>query len=204
MSDTRQNEDKNGRLMRRGHPIYTSNPSLSDSLPVMIKPKKPSAMGESYMISKDGDVLAKGEMAFIERQEVDNEQFVKIYLAGIRQYGQLSKSGAIMFEYVYKELSGHNGRDRDTVAVNYLLAQIWMDSLTRRTYERGIKELLDKSFIFRSLTSEHYYVNVRYMFNGDRLILAKQYTRKSENSAEFEFPFYEQPAIDLESQSVND
>jgi hypothetical protein len=184
MSDTQKNTVPNAQLTRRGYPIYDFNPSLLDSLPTRIKPKKPSIMGESYMMSKDNEILARGAMAFVEEQEVDNEQFVKIYLAGIRQYGQLSKSGAIMFEYVYRDLSGQTGKGRDTVAINYLLAQRWMESLTRRTYERGIKELLDKNFIFRSLTSDHYFVNVRYMFNGDRLILAKQYIRKSDDSSE--------------------
>lgn len=202
MSQERQNnEDK---LTRRGHPIYESNPSLSSSLPVKVKHKDPSDLGTAYRISRDtGEIVAHGAIGFWEEQEVDSEQFVKIYIAGIRQYGQLSKSGATMFEYVYNEISGKNGKDKDTVAINYLLAQRWLDSLSRRTYERGIKELLDKDFIFRSLTSEIYFVNVRYMFNGDRLMMAKVYQRK-ETNIQVQLPSDEPSVIDLEANLINE
>lgn len=202
MSQERQNnEDK---LTRRGHPIYESNPSLSSSLPVKVKHKDPSDLGTAYRISRDtGEIVAHGAIGFWEEQEVDSEQFVKIYIAGIRQYGQLSKSGATMFEYVYNEISGKNGKDKDTVAINYLLAQRWLDSLSRRTYERGLKELLDKDFIFRSLTSEIYFVNVRYMFNGDRLMMAKVYQRKEANIP-VQLPSDEPLVIDLEANLINE
>jgi hypothetical protein len=180
MSINGQNlSDNKTKVEKRGHQLYESNPSLSASLPIKVKSKKPSKMGQSYMISRDGEVLAEGAIAFVEEHEVDTEQFVKIYLAGIRQYGQLTKSGATMFEYIYEQMSGKDAKDKDTVAVNYLLAQRWRESLSRRTYDRGISELLDKNFIFRTFMSDSYFVNVRYMFNGDRMVLAKSYRRKS-------------------------
>lgn len=180
MSNDSQTElAKPDRAERRGHPIYESNPSVNHSLVTRIKPRKQSRIGESFIISKDGHVLADGAIAFLEDQEVDTEQFVKIFLSGIRQYSQLNKSGATLFEYVYKELSGNDGKDKDTVTINYLLVQRWMESISRRTYDRGLKELLDKEFIFRSLSTDNFYVNIQYMFNGDRIVLAKSYRRKS-------------------------
>lgn len=180
MVEQRQNVAKNSQnqLMRRGQPIYETNPSMSSALPIKVKVKKPSSIGHSYMLSRDGDVLAEGSLAFIEEQEVDTEQFVKMYLAGIRQYGELTKAGMTMFEYIYIQMSGIDAKDKDTVPINYLLAQRWMEKLNRRTYERGISELLEKGFIFRTLMADSYFVNVRYMFNGDRIILAKSYRRK--------------------------
>ena len=180
-SDGQEKLLKPDRAKRRGYPIYESNPSADYTLPVRVKSKKPSKIGDSYVISRDGEVLANGAMAFVEETEVDTEHFLKIYLAGIRQYGQLSQSGATLFEYVYRELSGKYGKDKDTVVINYLLAQRWMESLSRRTYDRGLKELLDKEFIFRSLSTDNFYVNIRYMFNGDRLVIAKAYRRKKTN-----------------------
>jgi hypothetical protein len=188
---------KPDRAKRRGHPIYESNPSAEYTLPVRVRSKKPSKIGESYVISREGEVLADGAMAFIEETEVDTEHFLKIYLAGIRQYGQLSQSGATLFEYVYRELSGKDGKDKDTVTINYLLAQRWMESLSRRTYDRGLKELLDKEFIFRSLSTDNFYVNIRYMFNGDRLVIAKAYRRKGTiTPAQIDS---DEPCIDVDS-----
>jgi hypothetical protein len=193
--DGQKSADGSAKIQKRGHQLYETNPSLSSTLPVKVKSKKPSKMGESYMISRDGQILAEGALAFVEEQEVDTEQFVKIYLAGIRQYGELSKAGATMFEYIYEQMSGKNGKDKDTVPINYLLAQRWREELSRRTYDRGISELLEKNFIFRTLMSDSYFVNVRYMFNGDRIVLAKSYRRKSEKSNQPELPFNLQPPL---------
>ncbi len=164
----------------RGHAVYKMNPSLSDSLPVRIRTNKPSKMGGAYMVAPGtGEVVARGAFGFIEEKEVDSEQFVKIYLAGIRQYGELSKAGALLFEFVYKEMSGRNAKDKDTITISLALAQEWKPELARATYYRGLNELLDKEFLYRSYaSSDLYFVNVRFMFNGDRIVLAQSYHLK--------------------------
>jgi hypothetical protein len=108
-------------------------------------------------------------------QKLDSEKFVKIYLEGIRQYSQLNRSGANLFEFVYEQLSSDHSQDKDTICLNYVLANKWKSNLTRRTYSRGIADLLDKEFLFRTIANDIYFINVSFMFNGDRLILAKSY-----------------------------
>jgi hypothetical protein len=51
--------------------------------------------------------------------------------------------------------------------------------LTERTYHRGLRELLDRQFLFKSPIDGIYFINVKYMFNGDRLAFIKGYTRKN-------------------------
>lgn len=52
------------------------------------------------MVSPEtGEVLAEGAFGFIEEKDVDHEQFVKVYLEGIRQYGQLSRLGFIFLSW---------------------------------------------------------------------------------------------------------
>jgi hypothetical protein len=126
-----------------------------------------------------GQVVAQGAFAFVEEKEVDSQEFVKVYLDGIRQYGQLSKAGALLFEFVYREISGHKAKDKDTVTLNYPLALMWKPDLARATFFRGMKELLEKGFLYRSMGADNYFVNVRFMFNGDRMVLVKSYRRKS-------------------------
>lgn len=199
MSQPRQNESKQTTpLTRYGHQIYEVNPSLSDAFPVRIKAAKASKLGGAYMVAPGtGEVIGRGAFAFVEEKEVDSEEFVKIYLAGIRQYGELSKAGALLFEFVYKEISGRSSKDKDTVSLNYLLAQRWKADLSRRTYERGMNELLEKGFLYRSLAADMYFVNVRFMFNGDRMALVHSYRRKgSMASVQPELPLNEPPTID--------
>lgn len=168
---------------RYGYPLYEENPSLNPDLPTRFKTNENSKTSKAYLIASEaGEVIGRGVFGIIEEKEVDSEQFVKLYLAGIRQYGNLTKAGAILFEFVYKQLSDQNSRDKDTIAINFLLAQRWRKELSRRTYERGMRELLCKEFLYRSLTADIYFVNVRFMFNGNRMILAQSYRRKLETS----------------------
>lgn len=199
MSQSRQNELKpSTTLTRYGHPIYEVNPSLNQPFPVRIKHAMPSKMGDAYMVAPGtGEVVGRGAFAFVEEKEVDSEEFVKIYLAGVRQYGELSKAGALLFEFVYKEISGRGSKDKDTVSLNFLLAQRWKADLSRRTYERGMNELLEKGFLYRSLAADMYFVNVRFMFNGDRMALVHSYRRKgSMASVQPELPLDEPLTID--------
>lgn len=166
-------------LSRHGHKIYRENPSLVSGVPTRIVPQRPTKMGDAYIIAPDtGQVLSKGAMAFIAEKEVDTEEFVKIYLAGIRKYGELKKAGATIFEFVYHSISGKSGKDNDVVAINWPLVYEWKSDLTRPTYQRGMNELLNKEFIFRTITADYYFVNVKYMFNGDRIALVQSYRRK--------------------------
>ena len=204
MSQSRQNESKPPvQLTRYGHPIYEVNPSLSDAFPVRIRTSKASKLGGAYMVTPGtGEVISRGAFGFVEEKEIDSEQFVKIYLAGVRQYGELSKAGALLFEFVYKEISGRNSKDKDTVTLNFLLAQRWKADLSRRTYERGMNELLEKGFLYRSLAADIYFVNVRFMFNGDRMVLVQSYRRKgSVSSTQTELPLDEPPAREQKLKS---
>ncbi len=165
-------------LQRRGYKVYESNPSLSDRLPTRISHSRPSKLGDAYMVVPGtGEFISKGAFGFVQEKEVDSEEFVKIYLAGIRKYGELSKAGATMFEYVYEAMSGLQAKDKDTVEVNWALAQRWRSELPRQAYFKGMRELIEKEFIYRSISTDKYFVNIRFMFNGDRMILVQAYRR---------------------------
>jgi len=173
MDDESQNQ-----LTRRGFPIFLTNPSLTGSLPSR-KTQQTTKSTTAYLISPDsGEVLGKGAFGFVEENEVDSEQFLKVYLAGIKQFAQLSKAGARLFEFLYHELSGRNGKNKDTVTMNYQIVQLWDSQMTRPTYFRGLKELLEKEFLFRSMGADNYFVNIKYLFNGNRLLVVQSYQKK--------------------------
>ena len=175
--DSIEKQPKND-LTRRGNKIYRSNPSLVDSFPKQIKAQTSKKLKNAFMIAPGtGEVVAEGAFAFVEEREMDSEQFVKVYLEGIKQFGQLSKAGVILFEYVYRKLSGINGKDKDTVDINFQLVLDWNDGIARSTFFKGMKELIDKEFLFRSLATDIYFVNIRFMFNGNRMVLIKSFQR---------------------------
>jgi len=49
---------------------------------------------------------------------------------------------------------------------------------------RGIKELLEKGILFEQLDENWYFINVNYIFNGDRLAFLKTYELKREGEEE--------------------
>lgn len=165
---------------RHGFDVYLTNPSLDAAIPRKIKTVNSSKLGKALVIAPEsGEVITQGTFGFMEEKEVDNEQFVKVYLAGIRKYAELSKAGCQIFEFIYEEMSGYDAKDKDRVAINFYLIRQWRSSILRRTYARGMRELLKKEFIFYSVVTDMYFINVRYIFNGDRIVLAQSYTRKN-------------------------
>jgi hypothetical protein len=130
------------RLTRSGFPVYETNPSVGE-FPIRIRKTKTTKNRDVYMVAPGtGEVLARGDFGFMEEREVDSEEFVKVYLDGVRKYGELKKEGALLFEFVYGEMSGKNAKDKDTIMLSFMLAKRWRPDLAERTYFRGMKELL--------------------------------------------------------------
>ena len=150
-----------------GVPIYRNNPSVS----VYEKNLKGNS-GES------GGVY--------EWEEVDKERFVKLFLAGVKQASGLSKAGLAIFEVVYNLIRENPNSDK--VELNFYHASEQIEGINERTYRRGLRELLDKGFLFRSPSEGVFFVNIRYMFNGDRLAFVKAYHLQGGNGKQRKLP----------------
>ena len=57
-----------------------------------------------------------------------------------------------------------------------------------RTYQRGLRELLENEFLYRSPSADVFFVNIMYMFNGNRITLAKSYYLR-DKGLQGELPF---------------
>ena len=84
----------------------------------------------------------------------------------------------MFFEFVYKEISGESGKNKDAISINFFMQKNGNQEMHRGTYDRGMTELWKKAFYFSSVAADIYFVNVRFMFNGDRMVLVKTYRRK--------------------------
>jgi|SRR5581483_682043 len=190
MSGTRQEvvlsgkepDASSGEIQPIGHkfgvPVYGSNPSIPNAED--IRKRKPVRVGDDrrgfVVDGRSGEVIGLGGMSFYEFEEVDNTRFVKLFLAGVRQTAGLSKPGLTMFECVYRQVQ--SSPNTDEVTLSFYGASKQVPGLSQRSFQRGLRELLDKKFLFRSPAEGVYFVNVLYMFNGDRLAFVKGYRRK--------------------------
>lgn len=175
MSEDRQKKQASLVGTKRGIAVYKSNPSIPD--PADIKKRRPVKMGDAkkgFVIEESGEILGAGAAVLYEFEEVDQERFVKLFLGTVKQAVGLSKAGLAVFELVYNQVQANPGADK--IELNAYIAQ--EGGLTERSYQRGLRELLEREFVFRSPSSGVFFVNIRYMFNGDRLAFVKGYQRK--------------------------
>lgn len=167
---------------KRGVPIYQSNPSVPTENE--IKRSKRTQIGSDrkgiVVDSGSGEILGHGGAMVYEWEEVDKERFVKLYLAGLKQAAGLTKAGLMVFELVYAKVRENPGKD--VVPLDPMSS-----GLEERTYQRGLRELLEKEFVFRSTNPGLFFVNIRFMFNGDRLAFVKGYKLKG-SGAQAELP----------------
>lgn len=163
---------------RQGVPVYATNPSVPNTDDIM--KRKAVRFGDDkrgFVVDNGtGEVLNVGGMGFYEFEEVDASRFVKMFLDGIKNVSGLSKAGLTVFEHVYREVQAHPGMDE--VKLSYFTASQHIAGLTERTYRRGLRELLDREFLYRSPVEGVFFVNIRFMFNGDRLAFVKGYRLK--------------------------
>lgn len=172
-----KNEQLSNRAVdeRYGVPVYQTNPSIPSE--TEIKRSKRAQIGTDtkglVVDSGTGEILGHGGAIAYEWEEVDKERFVKLYLAGLKQAAGLSKAGLAVFETVYKRVRERPGQD--TVPLDS-----YSSGLHPVTYRRGLRELLEKEFLFRSPNPGLFFVNIRFMFNGDRLAFVKGYKIKKD------------------------
>ncbi len=179
MTEDRQNAalGRNQISTKHGFPVYRSNPSVPAKHGIATRSKRfhvPGGKGAVIVDNGSGEIKGIGGMGFWWEEEVDSSRFVKLFLDGIKQAADLSKTGMQVFELVYHEMRANPGSDE--IKLNQYLAKD--HGISDRTYQRGVRELLAKEFLFRSPSDGVFFVNIRFMFNGDRLAFVRTYHLK--------------------------
>lgn len=162
-------------LSKRGE-RYESNPFVADAslntTEGMRRRNLKSKDGTQLMItSQAGEVVAP--VGFWQTQEVDQTQFVKLYINGVKAFADLTSAGAKVFELLYVEVQKNIGKDQ--IWLTFPSIDQRLTKVSKAVFYRGMKELLDKKFIAESLTPGLYYLNPDYMWNGNRLAFVKEY-----------------------------
>jgi hypothetical protein len=194
----RQSSEANQLSTKRGIPVYRTNPSVPPSNGMSTRTKRfhvPGGKASVIVDQTSGEIKGIGGMGFWWEEEVDTSRFVKLFLDGIKQAADLSKTGMQVFELVYHEMRANPGSDE--IKLNQYVAKD--HGISDRTYQRGVRELLEKHFLFRSPSDGVFFVNIRFMFNGDRLAFVRSYHLKgADRQRELAFP--EEPILSVPMQ----
>lgn len=200
MTDERQIAELPGNqvTVKRGFPVYRTNPSVAAASGMVTRNKRfhvPGGKASMIVDNSTGEIKGIGGMGFWWDEEVDSTRFVKLFLDGIKQAAGLSKTGIQVFELVYHQMRENPGSDE--IKLNQYVARD--HGMSDRTYQRGVRELLEKEFLYRSPSDGVFFVNIRFMFNGDRLAFVKSYHLK-DASRQPELPLAVVPSLPAPSE----
>lgn len=161
---------------RRGLPTYRANPSIKTAIQGQKTGIKriSNPKGDEMIVSNSatGEIMTGVDVGFHQRVKVDKTQFVKLYIQGVSAFVGLSKAGGRVLEMVLAESSNQVGKD-----IIFLSPRIALEVflIPMATFMRGMKELLVKEILFEHIDENRYYININYIFNGDRLAFLKTY-----------------------------
>jgi hypothetical protein len=158
---------------RRGFDVYSENPSRRPIVSMRSKVIPPEANSNTLVVIDEGsgEVFGHGSLGLIKRERVDRARFIKVYEKGMKEYFKLSSSAASVLGVVFREVMKNPNTDR--VELNMFKVQRCGLKMSDRTYQRSVRELLDKKFLYMSPSEGVFFINVEYVYNGDRLYTAK-------------------------------
>ena len=180
---------------RRGFKRYARNPSVPDSrMSTKMRPVRIPGTDKGVLFADGGtgELIGAGVRHFFKFEEVDASRFVKLFLDGMKQAAGLSKAGMAVFELVYRQLQ--EKPNSDEIALSWHLAKTLGLDIPERTYRHGLRQLLEREFLYESLVDGLYFVNIRYMFNGDRLTFIRGYKLKG-SGTQAELPLDDVTAV---------
>lgn len=132
-----------------------------------------------------GEVIDSGineNRSFYKRQMVDDEKFIKIYVNRFTQLYDLGLSAQKVFGYFLTEMQKPENSNKDQIFFNMKSCMNFCSFRTTPMIYRGLTELMKHRFIAKSLDNPgHYFVDANTAFNGKRIIIMEEYSRKQNN-----------------------
>jgi hypothetical protein len=132
-----------------------------------------------------GEIQAAAVIRVIE--DKDDEEFVKVFSAGVAAAYQLNRTAQRVFQAVLDEYQRTPMKSGFAESVTLY----WFDGgisgrtigMSEKTFQRGLKDLLTNGFIYPKIPNI-FWVNPSLFFKGSRVIFMREYRRKSKEAAE--------------------
>lgn len=170
---------------------HDENPFLEDAIKQVnehVKNKRIFVKGNrsimNYIVDDNGETV--GQSAFIQNIQVDEDQFVKLYIKGFEAFYELTIPARKVLGYILKSCIIP---DRDSFYFDFDEAKKVTGYVGENSIRSGIASLISHGLIARSKSIYKFYLNPLILFNGSRLSFVKTYikTKKSQGNIENEF-----------------
>ncbi|HGH3583666.1 TPA: hypothetical protein ACJK1P_003161 [Salmonella enterica subsp. diarizonae serovar 38:(k):z35] len=119
----------------------------------------------------------------VHTQEVDKEEFIKLYTSQIKTYFDLTKTAYkvfFIFLRIYQDAIGKDHFYLSCKKAMSLAEKIDHFVLSESIFYRGIKELIEKRIIAKTNEKNWYFINPAIVFNGDRARFFSEIIKKKE------------------------
>jgi hypothetical protein len=176
---------------RRGVTLYQENPFLIE---VKTRTRKiTNKRGDMMLVNNETGEIQSQIAGFWEAEEVDSTKFVKLFIKGVKALKELTGAGTKVFEVLYLRVQENIGKDQ--IYMSFSAVDQTLTPMSNPTYDRGMRELIEKGFIAATRAQGMYWLNPDFVWNGDRLAFVKEY-RKSKTEKAIE-NFKDTKTIDM-------
>lgn len=158
---------------RRGVALHKSNPFIGAALVGTKTRRITNKKGDMMLVSKETEQVIAPIAGFWQAHEVDSAKFVKLYINGVKAFRELTSAGTKVFELLYLEVQKNIGKDK--IYLSFGVVDQEATPMAASTYKRGVSELIAKGFLAATPLQGWYWLNLDYMWNGDRLAFVKEY-----------------------------
>lgn len=152
-------------------PRHKENPFLDDFFP--------RTKGKIVARSKNKAIvdMVTGELQdtlFIGiKKEVEKEEFVKIFQSSLQELFGLNKATLKVLSY-FMSVTEFN----DKIIFDLEQCKTYINYKSTQTIFKGLRELVDRGIIAKSIHTSIYFINPTIFYKGDRLTIIKQYHLK--------------------------
>lgn len=116
-----------------------------------------------------------GHTTFVRQIEIDDDQFVKVYLRDFKVFYGLSEKAMRVFGYILTLLKPNS--DEFIFLINDCMQQTIYKA--KGSIYAALAELIEANIIARGKTDIFFYINPMVIFNGSRVTFAKTYVKKN-------------------------
>ena len=161
---------------------YRENPFL-DKIVIQTRGKRiRSNVTSHHIIENDtGNISGLSLSAFAE---VDTEEYVKVYTMNLGMMFDLSSAAMRILNIVMRAMQKHS-INKDTLYLNLdraneISKNMNNKGIAKASFYNGIKELIDRKIIAKSVDTNLFFINPNVIFNGDRVTFMNTYQKKQD------------------------
>lgn len=135
-------------------------------------------------VSAEGESVQHSGIHIVE--SVDKDEFVKLYTKNVKAIFDLKPTTQRVLQYLMVELQ--KIPNSDAVYLAWVGAEEYFSEVdlkvSRASFHRALKELLEKGFIAESTKPNMFWFNPHLFFNGNRMTFIKEYRVKEKSPSE--------------------